>query len=55
MRLESLTASGFHRKDTVDMKEDLPSESKISKILSERTTRMVIIIILCMLFCMPLF
>lgn len=30
-------------------------ESKISKTLSERTTRMVIILILSMLFCMPLF
>jgi hypothetical protein len=36
--------------------EDLPiAESQISKTLSERTTRMVIILILCMLFLMPLF
>jgi hypothetical protein len=33
----------------------IPNESKISKTLSERTTRTVIVLILLMLFLMPLF
>jgi len=38
-----------------DKEENLPTESKISKTLSERTTRTVIILILLQLFLLPVF
>ena len=34
---------------------EIPNESKISKTLSERTTKIVIILVLCMLFILPVF
>lgn len=33
----------------------IPEESKISKILSDQTTKTVIILVLCLLFCLPAF
>jgi hypothetical protein len=43
--------------DEIPEEEDfkIPNESKISKTLSEKTTKTVIILILLMLFCLPLF
>ena len=34
---------------------EIPEESKISKILSDQTTKTVIILVLCLLFCLPAF
>ena len=33
---------------------DIPMESKISKVLSDKTTRTVVILVLCLLFLLPL-
>lgn len=33
---------------------DIPQESKISKTLSDKTTRTVVILVLCLLFLLPL-
>jgi hypothetical protein len=41
-----------------DEEEDqaqIPEESKISRILSDKTTKTVIILVLCLLFCLPAF
>ena len=34
---------------------EIPEESKISKILSDQTTKTVIILVLCLVFCLPAF
>jgi len=34
--------------------QDIPQESKISKVLSDKTTRTVVILVLCLLFLLPL-
>ena len=39
----------------MDEEEEMPLESNISKKLSERTTKIVIILVLLMLFCQQLF
>jgi len=39
--------------DDDDDTANIPEESKISKILSDQTTKTVIILVLCLLFCLP--
>jgi hypothetical protein len=41
--------------DEEDDTAQIPEESKISKILSDQTTKTVIILVLCLLFCLPAF
>lgn len=41
--------------DDEDDTAQIPEESKISKILSDQTTKTVIILVLCLLFCLPAF
>ena len=41
--------------DDDDDTANIPEESKISKILSDQTTKTVIILVLCLLFCLPAF
>lgn len=41
--------------DEDDEEGQIPEESKISKILSDQTTKTVIILVLCLLFCLPAF
>jgi len=41
--------------DEEDDTANIPEESKISKILSDQTTKTVIILVLCLLFCLPAF
>ena len=41
--------------DEEDDNDLIPEESKISKILSDQTTKTVIILVLCLLFCLPAF
>jgi hypothetical protein len=44
----------FEEEDDDDAAQ-IPEESKISKILSDQTTKTVIILVLCLLFCLPAF
>ena len=56
--LSSLAAESKIEEDARQMEEDeqeLFSESKISKTLTERTTKIVIILVLALLFLLPLF
>ena len=41
--------------DEDDETNQIPEESKISRILSDQTTKTVIILVLCLLFCLPAF
>lgn len=41
--------------DEEDEMGQIPEESKISRILSDQTTKTVIILVLCLLFCLPAF
>lgn len=41
--------------DDEDEMGQIPEESKISRILSDQTTKTVIILVLCLLFCLPAF
>lgn len=52
---QSVLIPDAHDINAIETKDFAHKESKISKTLSERTTRTVIVLILIMLFCMPIF